>query len=220
MAGWPAGGRGGQRGCSGRGGRDWRGFARAFQAAVGCGQRVARWRPLAPSLEGLEARRPSVLGGAQGRCCGQRCGRRFSRSLSRRLCFQAACFSGCCCFRSGLSVTAPAGVQFRVAPEPALWHAGAGILVQRMSAGQYLAILTSVALSRCHEAKAAMPMLVVVPANEIPDPAACGLQVGKALLRPLRAVFQRPEQRLRVRIVKSDSLLESSTPNPCEELKG
>lgn len=46
---------------------------------------------------------------------------------------------------------------------------------------------------------------MVVSADEVPDPAECCLQVGKALFRPLRAVFQRPEQRLRVRVVVADT---------------
>lgn len=70
-----------------------------------------------------------------------------------------------------------------------------------MPASQHLAILTTMALCRCHEADAAMPVLVVVPADKIPAPAAGRLQVGKALLRPLRTVFQRAEQRFRVRVV-------------------
>lgn len=76
-----------------------------------------------------------------------------------------------------------------------------GLLVQHMTLGQYFLILAAMALCRGHEADAAMAVFMVVPADKVAHPAACGFQIGKAILRPLRAVFQGSKQRFRVGIV-------------------
>ncbi|MNF10266.1 hypothetical protein D3C80_2111550 [compost metagenome] len=70
-----------------------------------------------------------------------------------------------------------------------------------MPASQHLLIHTAVALRRSHEADAAVAVFMVVPAHEVPDPGPGCIQIGKTVLRPLRAVFEGSEQRLRVRIV-------------------
>ena len=56
-----------------------------------------------------------------------------------------------------------------------------------MTMGQYAVILTPMVLCLCHETDAAVPVLVVVPVDEIPHPAACSIQVGEALFRSMRA---------------------------------
>lgn len=73
-----------------------------------------------------------------------------------------------------------------------------------MSPGQDLMVQSSMPLSRCDEPDTAMPMLIIVPTHEIPHPNSCGVQTGKTILRPFRAVFQCSKQRLRVRIVVAD----------------
>ena len=69
-----------------------------------------------------------------------------------------------------------------------------GLLVQHMTLGQYFLILAAMALCRGHEADAAMAVFMVVPTHEVPDPGPCRVQIGKAILRPLRAVFQGSKQ--------------------------
>lgn len=76
-----------------------------------------------------------------------------------------------------------------------------GSFVLLMSLEQALMVQSSMPLSRCDEPDTAMPVLVVVSPHEVPHPCPCGVQTGKTILRPLRAVFQRSEQRLRVGIV-------------------
>ena len=70
-----------------------------------------------------------------------------------------------------------------------------GLLVQHMTLGQHLLILSTMALRRGHEADAAVAVLMVVPADKVAHPATCCVQIGKAILRPLWAVFQRSKQR-------------------------
>jgi hypothetical protein len=47
------------------------------------------------------------------------------------------------------------------------------LLIQRMTLGQYLLILTTMTLHRSHEADAAVAVLMVVPADKVAHPAAC-----------------------------------------------
>ena len=56
---------------------------------------------------------------------------------------------------------------------PALWALGLGLLIQGMTLGQDLAILTAVTLRRRHEADPAVEMFLVVPDNEVMHPCAC-----------------------------------------------
>ncbi|MNZ97356.1 hypothetical protein D3C78_1165890 [compost metagenome] len=70
------------------------------------------------------------------------------------------------------------------------------LLVQHMTPGQHLMILTAMPLCRGHEADAAVAVLMVVPADKVAHPATCCVQIGKSILRPLRAVFQGSKQRL------------------------
>ena len=65
-------------------------------------------------------------------------------------------------------------------------------------------IFAAVSFARRDEAYAAMPMFFVVPSHEVMHPLPCSLQTGKAIGWPLRAVLQRAEQRLRVRIIVAD----------------
>ena len=71
-----------------------------------------------------------------------------------------------------------------------------GLLVEQVTLGQHLMILSTMALRRGHEADAAVAVLMVVPVNKVAHPAACCVSIGKAILRPLRAVFQGSKQRL------------------------
>ena len=61
-----------------------------------------------------------------------------------------------------------------------------------------------VTLCRGNEANAAVTMLMVVPGDEVTYPASRCIQAFKAVFWPLRTVFQRPEQRLRIWIVVAD----------------
>lgn len=71
-----------------------------------------------------------------------------------------------------------------------------GLLVEHMTLGQHLMILATMTLRRGHEADAAVAVLMVVPADKVAYPAACCVQICKAILRSLRAVFQGSKQRL------------------------
>jgi len=67
-------------------------------------------------------------------------------------------------------------------------------LIQFVAFCQNGNVQSLVPLRRCDEADPAMPVF------ESP----CLIQVREAVLRPLRAVFQGPEQRLRERIIVAD----------------
>ncbi len=63
------------------------------------------------------------------------------------------------------------------------------LLVQHITLGQLILIISTMTLRRGHEADAAVAMFVVVPADKVAHPAACDVQIGKAILRLLRVVF-------------------------------
>lgn len=56
----------------------------------------------------------------------------------------------------------------------------------------------------CDELYPAMPVLRVVPADEAVHPLSRLAYIAEAIHWPFRAVFQRTEQRLRVRVVIAD----------------
>jgi hypothetical protein len=68
----------------------------------------------------------------------------------------------------------------------------ARLLVQHITLGRHLLILAAMTLRRSHEADAAVAVavFVVVPADKIAHLTASGVQICKAILGPLRAVFQ------------------------------
>src|SRR5690625_6162973 len=74
-----------------------------------------------------------------------------------------------------------------------------------MPASQDFMVFSAMPLGGRHEPDTAMPMFVVVPAQEVSYPDPRRLQIRKAVPWPLRAVFQRPEQRFRVRVVIAHS---------------
>jgi hypothetical protein len=71
----------------------------------------------------------------------------------------------------------------------------AGLLVQRMAPGQYRLIFAAMTLCWSHEADTAMAMFVVVPTDEVAHPTTGFVHICKAILGPLRAVFQGSKQR-------------------------
>jgi hypothetical protein len=68
--------------------------------------------------------------------------------------------------------------------------------IERMTLAQDLAVAPVMPLRRTHVADAAVTMLVVVPVHESTRPCSCGLEVGKADGRELRAVLRGAKQAL------------------------
>jgi len=65
-----------------------------------------------------------------------------------------------------------------------------------MTFRQQCMILAPMTLGGGDEANAAVTMLMVVPGDKVTHPDPGSIKARKAALRPLWAVFQRPEQRL------------------------
>src|SRR5690348_3568653 len=66
--------------------------------------------------------------------------------------------------------------------------------VKLVPAGQDATILASMTLSGAHVANGAVAMLMVVPGDELANPTASGIQVGKTLTWELRPIFGGAEE--------------------------
>jgi len=78
-------------------------------------------------------------------------------------------------------------------------------LIEFVDQGKDLPLLTSMTLCWRDEADSAVSVFVVLPMDKITHPASCSSQGLEALGRPLRAVLQCAEKRLRVWIVIIDT---------------
>jgi hypothetical protein len=74
-------------------------------------------------------------------------------------------------------------------------------LVQLMTLLQQGLVESLMTLCWCYETNAAMAVFMAIPVNETLDPLPRRLETAESFPGPLRPVFQRPEQRLRERIV-------------------
>jgi hypothetical protein len=88
---------------------------------------------------------------------------------------------------------------------PAFWFLRTCICIENGSVCQRCAVMVSVACARGDEANGAVQMLAVIPTGEGFHPSLSICFCGKALARPVRAVFAGSEQSLREGIIIADA---------------
>ena len=79
-----------------------------------------------------------------------------------------------------------------------------GFLIEHAASGKDFHIKPVMLLIRRHPAQATVPVFRVVPPDKVAYPSAGTFKVAEPFPGPLRAVFQRPEQRFGVRVVVAD----------------